>query len=58
MHTYIENPTETLYFKDIGAQIGWRTVFYIEYAGPILFTVLLLIFREGIYGSNPALHLN
>ena len=48
----------TLYFKDLGPQIGWDTVFYIEYAGPIIVTLALLFFRKGIYGRNPALTLN
>ena len=58
MSHYIEESTATLYFKDLGPQIGWDTVFYIEYAGPILMTALLLILREPIYGSNPELTLN
>jgi len=58
MHSYIESPAETLYFKDLGPQIGWKTVFYVEYAGPILMTILLLVFRKGIYGENPELTLN
>ena len=42
---YIKSPAVTLYFKDLGPQIGWDTVFYIEYAGPILITLALLAFR-------------
>lgn len=26
---------EKLYYKDLGPQIGWKTVFLIEYAGPL-----------------------
>lgn len=40
-----------LYFKDLGPQVGWTTVFLTEYAGPL---VIYLIFyaRPGIiYGS-------
>ena len=48
----------TLYFKDLGPQIGWDTVFYVEYAGPIITTLFFLAFREQIYGSNPELTLN
>lgn len=44
-----------LYFKDLGMQISWTTVFLVEYAGPILITLLLVFFREQIYGSNPPL---
>lgn len=31
---------ESIQLKDLGAQIGWDTVFYIEYAGPIAIHVL------------------
>jgi very-long-chain enoyl-CoA reductase len=34
----------TLVFKDLGAQISWKLVFLIEYFGPILITVLLVLF--------------
>jgi very-long-chain enoyl-CoA reductase len=34
----------TLYFKDLGMQISWTTVFLVEYFGPILITVLLIVF--------------
>ena len=39
---YVQEPAVTLYFKDLGPQIGWDTVFYIEYAGPIVITLALL----------------
>lgn len=40
-----------LYFKDLGPQIGWSTVFLCEYAGP-LFTYLLFYMRPSfIYGE-------
>ena len=48
----------TLYFKDLGAQVSWKTVFLVEYAGPILITLGLLAFRKLVYGSNPPLKLN
>jgi hypothetical protein len=34
----------TLVFKDLGAQISWKLVFLIEYFGPILITVMLVLF--------------
>ena len=34
----------TLYFKDLGMQISWTTVFLVEYFGPILITVMLILF--------------
>lgn len=41
-----------LYFKDLGPQIGWSTVFLCEYAGP-LFCYLITYFRPAIlYGSQ------
>lgn len=43
-----------LYFKDLGPQVGWSTVFYCEYTGP-LFVYLLFYFRlPFIYGSKHA----
>ena len=34
----------TLYFKDLGPQIGWGTVFLAEYAGPLF--VYLVRFKN------------
>lgn len=39
--------------KDLGAQIGWRTVFVIEYAGPILIHPLVYALRPYIYPLAP-----
>lgn len=38
-----------LVVKDLGPQIAWRTVFVIEYFGPILFHVLVPLLRPYIY---------
>uniref|UniRef100_A0A672UL37 Uncharacterized protein n=1 Tax=Strigops habroptila TaxID=2489341 RepID=A0A672UL37_STRHB len=44
--------TATLYFKDLGPQIGWTTVFLIEYTGP-LFIYFLFYFRMPfVYGLD------
>jgi len=44
--------TATFYFRDLGAQISWVTVFLTEYAGP-LFIYLLFYFRVPfIYGHK------
>jgi len=44
-------------FKDIGPQIGWRTVFLIEYFGPILIHSICYFFPSLIYGQNVKHHL-
>ncbi|KAK2733366.1 3-oxo-5a-steroid 4- dehydrogenase [Myotisia sp. PD_48] len=42
----------TIYVKDLGAQIGWRTVFIIEYLGPLLIHPLVLyVLRPYLYRS-------
>lgn len=43
----------TIYVKDLGAQIGWQTVFIIEYAGPIIIHPLWLALRPYIYSAAP-----
>jgi len=43
----------TIYVKDLGTQIGWRTVFIIEYLGPIIIHPLWLAIRPYIYPSAP-----
>ncbi|KIW15933.1 hypothetical protein PV08_05983 [Exophiala spinifera] len=43
----------TIYVKDLGAQIGWQTVFIIEYAGPIIIHPLWLALRPYIYPAAP-----
>lgn len=39
----------TVYVKDLGPQISWRTVFVIEYAGPIFIHPLVYALRPYIY---------
>lgn len=39
-------------FKDLGPQISWKLVFLIEYFGPILITVFLMMFSKLIYGKS------
>ncbi len=41
-----------LYFKDLGPQIGWTTVFLTEYAGPLLVYLPFFFRLPFIYGQN------
>ena len=41
-----------LYFKDLGPQIGWTTVFLAEYAGPLFIFLLFYIRPQVIYGQD------
>lgn len=43
----------TIYVKDLGPQIAWRTVFLVEYLGPILIHVLVFALRPYIYPGAP-----
>lgn len=45
----------TLYTKDLGPQIAWRTVFIIEYFGPILIHPIFYLFSS-IYGQGSFTH--
>lgn len=40
-----------IYFKDLGPQISWKTVFHVEYAGPILIHMLNFFLPQLFYGS-------
>lgn len=41
-----------VYFKDLGPQLGWSTVFLAEYAGPLFVYLLFYLFPEHIYGKQ------
>ncbi|KAJ2783664.1 3-oxo-5a-steroid 4- dehydrogenase [Coemansia javaensis] len=43
---------DTVYVKDLGPQIGWQTVFYIEYAGPIVLHYLVYNLQNLFYGQT------
>ncbi|CAG8459973.1 14475_t:CDS:2 [Ambispora leptoticha] len=43
---------DTVLFKDLGLQIGWRTVFIIEYFGPLVIHPIFYYFSTEIYGKS------
>lgn len=43
-----------LYFKDLGPQVGWTTVFLTEYAGPLIIYLLFYARPLIIYGAKAA----
>lgn len=42
-----------LVFRDIGPQVGYRTVFLVEYFGPILMMAICYLRPALLYGPNP-----
>ncbi|EPQ29767.1 uncharacterized protein PFL1_02440 [Pseudozyma flocculosa PF-1] len=42
-------PGQTLYVKDLGPQVGWATVFFTEYAGPLWIHPLMYTFAGTIW---------
>ncbi|KAI9250425.1 3-oxo-5-alpha-steroid 4-dehydrogenase-domain-containing protein [Phascolomyces articulosus] len=42
----------TIQFKDLGPQIGWRTVFLIEYGGPLLIHPIFYYASKLFYGAD------
>uniref|UniRef100_A0A8C6X246 Steroid 5-alpha reductase C-terminal domain-containing protein n=1 Tax=Naja naja TaxID=35670 RepID=A0A8C6X246_NAJNA len=44
--------TATLYFKDLGPQIGWTMVFLIEYTGPLFIYFVFYLRMPFIYGQD------
>lgn len=43
----------SLVFKDLGLQIGWKTVFIIEYLGPMIIYPAFFFFPNLFYPSYP-----
>lgn len=42
---------DRVYIKDLGPQIGWKTVFLAEYAGPLIVYLLFYTRPELVYGK-------
>lgn len=51
-----EEAVYLVHCKDLGPQIGWRTVFVAEYLGPLLVFPLLYVLRYGGGGGGAAAH--
>lgn len=45
---------QSITFKDLGPQIGYRTVFVLEYLGPIIFVALYALRPAFLYGAEAA----
>ncbi|KAK3248629.1 hypothetical protein CYMTET_41912 [Cymbomonas tetramitiformis] len=43
---------DKLTLKDLGTQIGYQTVFFWEYFGPMVIFPMFLVFRKQIYGAD------
>lgn len=43
---------ENLLFRDLGPQVGWTTVYVVEYAGPLFLYALLALRPSFIYNSS------
>ncbi|KAK9487473.1 3-oxo-5-alpha-steroid 4-dehydrogenase-domain-containing protein [Lipomyces starkeyi] len=41
-----------IYVKDLGYQIDWQTVFYVEYGGPLFIHLLFYFLQKPIYGKT------
>ncbi len=40
----------------MGAQMGYRTVFFLEYFGPLVTFPIIYLLRKQIYGEEKELH--
>jgi len=47
-----QNGRLTVYYRDLGPQVDWMTVFIIEYLGPIVIHLAFFNLREYIYGEE------
>ena len=55
LHSYGVESGETIVFKDLGPQIGYRTVFVVEYLGPLLIVLFYSMRPAFIFGANAAI---
>ncbi|KAF0700390.1 Aste57867_9095 [Aphanomyces stellatus] len=51
---FVDGATNALVFKDLGPQIGYRTVFVLEYLGPMVFVLLYATRPAFLYGEKAA----
>uniref|UniRef100_A0AC35TZT0 S5A_REDUCTASE domain-containing protein n=1 Tax=Rhabditophanes sp. KR3021 TaxID=114890 RepID=A0AC35TZT0_9BILA len=54
LSTLIKGSKGTVYFKNLGPQIPWKTVFLTEYAGPFFIYPIFFLRPWFIYGSDAA----
>lgn len=43
---------DKIYIRDLGPQIGWKTVFLAEYAGPLIVYLLFYFFPQWFYSND------
>lgn len=48
----LELENNRIYVKDLGPQIGWDTVFFLEYAGPIVVYGLVFLLPKCFYSND------
>jgi len=53
-----EDGVVVLYFKDMCRQVSWSTVFYVEYAGPIVIAAIILALRLYVQAPEKPLLFN
>ncbi|CAK4078476.1 unnamed protein product [Aphanomyces euteiches] len=51
---FVDGTKNALVFKDLGPQIGYRTVFLLEYLGPMVFVLLYATRPAFLYGEKAA----
>ena len=54
IHSIGMRDQSTIFVKDLGPQISWRTVFIVEYIGPLVIHPLVYAIRPYVYPSAPS----